>query len=378
MDEPWIKVRPLDGGRQLITLGGPLDFATSLRLRLVLYDRLDEGCRDVLLDLSKARVIDKSAVGVLMRVHKHLAHRGGCLRAVGAGGSVRKVLEGAGAKEVLGEGGPPEPPPAAEGDESYVPDPDGWPNAWGFEVSEILHEMSQLAETDPRRAELRRRAIEICLPQTRRLAGRFRWLGESVADLNQVAAMGLVKAVNGYDPQVGVDFGSYALPTIVGELKRYFRDHCWGVRVPRPLQELVLEFNHAQVRLTQQLGRSPSVADAAKDIGVSEDEITQAAMAANAYRPLSLFRPVDGTDGLSPVDRLGSSDTAMDRVEIRESIAPAIDQLPRRDREILAMRFYGNMSQAQIGAELGISQMHVSRLLRRIFWQLRRTLLAEC
>jgi RNA polymerase sigma-B factor len=187
-----------------------------------------------------------------------------------------------------------------------------------------------------------------------------------------------VKAVNGYDPEVGIDFGSYALPTIVGELKRHLRDQCWGVKVPRPLQELVIELNHAQARLAQQLGRSPSVADTAQHIGVTEEQVTQAAMAANAYRPLSLFRPVGRTDGPVPIDQLGASDTAIDKVEIRASIGPVIEQLSRRDKEILAMRFYGNMSQAQIAAKLGVSQMQVSRLLRKIFWRLRRTLLEEC
>jgi len=378
MDDPWVKVRPVEDGLRLITLGGALDFAMSLRLRLVLYEQLDEGCHDLLLDLTKAQQIDVSAAAVLRRVHEHLAHRGGCLRAVGAAGSVRSVLEAAGAGELLDEDGLPEPPAAAGGDESYVPDPDSWRNAWGFEVSEILHEVSQLSPTDPRRSDLRNRAIEMCLPHTRRLAGRFRWLGESVADLNQVAALGLVKAVNGYDPEVGIDFGSYALPTIVGELKRHLRDQCWGVKIPRPLQELVIELNHAQAGLAQQLGRSPSVADTAKHIGVTEEQVTQAAMAANAYRPLSLFRPVGRTDGPLPIDQLGASDTAIDKVEIRASIGPVIDQLSRRDKEILAMRFYGNMSQAQIAAKLGVSQMQVSRLLRKIFWRLRRTLLEEC
>jgi RNA polymerase sigma-B factor len=199
-----------------------------------------------------------------------------------------------------------------------------------------------------------------------------------VADLNQVAALALVKAVNGYNPNVGIDFGSYALPTIMGELKRHFRDNCWSVRVPRPLQELAIELNHTQVWLAQKLGRSPSLADTARHIGLSKEQVEQATMAANAYRSLSLYRPIGRSDGLSPLDQLGVSDTAMDRVEMRVSIGPLIDQLPRRDKQILAMRFYGNMSQSQIGAELGISQMQVSRMLRRICWQLRRTLVTEC
>src|SRR3954469_20391359 len=142
--------------------------------------------------------------------------------------------EGAGAKEVLGERAPPAPPLAGEGDESYVPDPDGWPNAWDFEVSEILHQTSQLAETDPRRAELRRSAIEIC-PSAHPAARRAVPVARRVGGRPEPSGRALVgEGGQRLRPPGGVDFGSYASPTIVGELKRHFRDHCWGVRVPRP------------------------------------------------------------------------------------------------------------------------------------------------
>jgi RNA polymerase sigma-B factor len=318
-----------------------------------------------------------------MRVNKHLAHHGGRLRVVGAAGPVLTMLVVTGAAEDLGAGAAPEPPLDAVDDDSSSPDssspdPGGWRHEWQFEVSQLLFERSQLSADDPRRAELRSRAIESCLPHTRRLARRFHGFGESAEDLEQVAALGLVKAVDGYDPRVGVAFGAYAVPTVVGELKRHFRDHGWGVRVPRSLQELVVEINRVRIPLTQQLERDPSIADTAKHIGVSEERIAQATMAARAYRPVSLFYPVGRIDGPSPLDQLGAPDTAIEKVEIRESIAPALGQLSCRDKQIVAMRFYGNMTQAQIAAELGISQMHVSRLLRRIFSRLRGALLVEC
>jgi RNA polymerase sigma-B factor len=238
--------------------------------------------------------------------------------------------------------------------------------------------MYQLPAGHPGRAALRSRAIEIGLPFACRLARRFRGLGEPLRDLNQVAALGMVKAVDGFDPQVGVDFGAYATPTIVGELKRYFRDHGWSVRVPRRLQELVLEIRHSHPGLTQQLARYPSVTDTARDVGVSKEQVTRATIAANAYRSLSLFHPIGRYDGPLPIDQLGASDSEYDAVEMRASIGPALEQLTFREKKIIAMRFYGNMSQAQIAAELGISQMHVSRLLRRVVDRLRSMLLTEC
>jgi RNA polymerase sigma-B factor len=376
VDKPWIRVRPAGDGRQLVALKGTLDFGACVRLRLLLYDGLDGGCRTMFVDLSKAGVVDASAVRMLVRVNKHLCQQGGCLRMVGVSGSVRAAIEQGGGGEILGTEEPPHPVSTAE--DNGGPHPDGWRNAWGFEVIETLHEMYQLPAGDPRRAELRSRAIEIGLPHACRLARRFRGLGEPLRDLNQVAALGLVKAVDGFDPQVGVDFGAYATPTIVGELKRYFRDHGWSVRVPRRLQELVLEIKHSNPGLTQQLARYPSVTDTARDVGVSEEQVTLATIAANAYRPLSLFRPIGRYDGPLPIDQLGASDSEYDAVEMRASIGPALEQLTFREKKIIAMRFYGNMSQAQIAAELGISQMHVSRLLRGVVDRLRSMLLSEC
>jgi RNA polymerase sigma-70 factor (sigma-B/F/G subfamily) len=380
MDEVCINVRRVDDAR-VVRFEGVLDLAAALRLRLVLYDGVDAGCRDIVVDLSEVRLVDCSAVGVLMRVRYHLAERGGRLRVAGATGLVLKMLEVCQAAEplraydgldaMLPAGSPHAPIEATVRDPARRSDP------WGFEVTQLLHEMAALPAGDRRRAELRRRAIESCLPHAERLARRFHGLGESPSDLSQVAVVGLLRAVDGYDPAVGTDFGAYARPTILGELRRYFRDHGWGVHVPRRLQELRLEVNRARAELAQELGRSPSAADVARRLDVSVDLVGQAAVAAGAYRPSSLFAPMGGDDGPTPYDRLGEPDAGLDTVDLRESIQPLLRKLPDRDMRIISMRFYGNMTQAEIAAELGISQMHVSRLLKRIVHRLRRALLGD-
>ena len=377
MTEVRITVRSV-GDVRVVRFEGALDLAASLRLRLTLYEGVDAGYRDIVVDLSAVQLIDGSAVGVLMRVRYHLAERGGRLRVAGANGLVLKILEITQAADalcaydryddLLAAGAEPGAPVRV----AERTDP------WGFEVTEILHAMSELPPRDPRRAALRQRAIESCLPYTERLARRFHGLGESPADLNQVAVVGLLRAIDGYDPTVGTDFGAYARPTIMGELKRHFRDHGWGAHVPRRLQELRLEINRARADLAQVLGRSPTVADLARHLDISEDDVTEATAAAGAYRPSSLFAPAGGDEeGPTPLDRLGEPDAELDTVDLRASIRPLLQQLSERDKKIMTMRFYRNMTQAEIAAEIGISQMHVSRLLKRIVCRLRRALLAE-
>jgi RNA polymerase sigma-B factor len=230
---------------------------------------------------------------------------------------------------------------------------------------------------DPGRGVVREEAIRLCLPFVERLARRFYGLGEASADLNQVAALGLLKSVDRYDPAHGTDFPSYATPTIVGELKRHFRDRGWAVRVPRRLQELRLDINRARAELTHELNRSPTVPDLAERLDLDEDQIVEAMMAAGGYRATSLFTPIGGEeDGLTLLDSLGTEDAALDAVESHETLQPLLAELPVRERDIITMRFFGNMTQAQIAERLGISQMHVSRLLARTLIQLRRGMLA--
>jgi RNA polymerase sigma-B factor len=230
----------------------------------------------------------------------------------------------------------------------------------------------------PDRERVRGRLIELYIPLAEYLARRFRNRGEQLDDLVQVANLGLIKSVDGYDADRGAAFTSYAIPMIVGELKRHFRDKGWDVRVPRRLQELRLEITKISGDLAQTLGRSPTVADLAARLDVSEEEIIEGLDCGQAYRAMSLDAPVGGDsadagqNGL--VDLLGDVDHDMENVENREALRPLIARLPAREQKIIAMRFFGNLTQSQIAAELGISQMHVSRLLAQALRALREGL----
>ena len=229
------------------------------------------------------------------------------------------------------------------------------------------------------RDRVRARLIEMYIPLAEYLARRFRNRGEQLDDLVQVANLGLIKSVDGFDPTRGAAFTSYAIPMIVGELKRHFRDKGWDVRVPRRLQELRLEISKVSGDLAQDLGRSPTVADLAGRLGVSEEEVIEGLDCGQAYRALSLDAPAgesgdQGAAGLG--DLIGAEDPDMRNVENREALRPLLAKLPDREQKIIAMRFHGNLTQSQIAAELGISQMHVSRLLAGALRTLRTELSA--
>jgi RNA polymerase sigma-B factor len=241
----------------------------------------------------------------------------------------------------------------------------------------LLAQLTALSPDDPDRAAVRERVITAYLPIAEYLARRYRNRGELADDLLQVATVGLIKAVDGYDGERGVEFSSYAVPTIVGELKRHFRDKGWSIRVPRRMQELNLDISRATDALTQKLGRSPTVADLAGQLGVGEEEILDALECGQAYGTLSLSAPVPGTDGTEVADMIGGADPELELVEHRVALRPLIAQLPPREQRIIAMRFFGNMTQSQIAAKLGISQMHVSRLLSQSLRQLREGLQAS-
>ena len=238
--------------------------------------------------------------------------------------------------------------------------------------------LAELPADHPGRARLREQLVEAHLPLVEYLARRFRNRGEPLDDLVQVATIGLIKSVDRFDLERGVEFSTYATPTIVGEIKRHFRDKGWAIRVPRRLQELKLSLTKATSELSQKNGRSPTVAELAGHLGLTEEEILEGLESANAYSAVSLDAP-DGGDDDSPAvaDSLGMMDDALEGVEYRESLKPLLEQLPAREKKILLLRFFGNMTQSQIASELGISQMHVSRLLARTLAQLRTGLLSE-
>jgi len=190
-------------------------------------------------------------------------------------------------------------------------------------------------------------------------------------DLTQVANLGLLKAIDRFDVERGVKFSTYATATVVGELKRHFRDKGWALRVPRRLQEAGMKVGRTVTDLYQDLGRAPTVAEIGKRTGLSEEEVLEAMETAHAYTTQSLDAPTD-EDGAATIERLGAEEESFELLEGWTSVAPAIKELPRRERTILYLRFFRGLTQTQIAEELGISQMHVSRLLSRTLSQLRR------
>jgi RNA polymerase sigma-B factor len=232
------------------------------------------------------------------------------------------------------------------------------------ESRSLLEALSVLSADDPQRDDVRAQLVALHQPLVEHLARRFRNRGEPYDDLVQVATIGLIKAIDRYDPERGVEFSTYATPTIVGEIKRWFRDKGWAVRVPRRLQELRLEIGSATAALTQEFGRSPTVLEGLES--------------AAAYSTLSLDAPEGSeSDGPSVLDMLGGEDDALEGVENREALKPLLAGLPERERRILVLRFFAGMTQSQIAIEVGISQMHVSRLLARTLVKLREGLLVD-
>ncbi|MEK0098568.1 SigB/SigF/SigG family RNA polymerase sigma factor [Streptomyces sp. A475] len=216
----------------------------------------------------------------------------------------------------------------------------------------------------PERDVLREEVVEAWLPMAHRIAGSFRDKGESLEDLRQVAAMGLLKAVNSYDPQLG-RFEPYAVPTIRGELRRHFRDHMWDVHVPRRVQNLRNKIRLARRELTQQpgAGSEPSVAAIATHSHLTEDEVRDGLQAIEGYSALSLDASRVFSDEISLADALGAPEAAYDVITDREAAKAGLQHLPERERAILYLRFFEDMTQSQIGEHFGISQMHVSRLI---------------
>ena len=219
----------------------------------------------------------------------------------------------------------------------------------------------------------REELVERFIPLARQLARRYQRGPEPLEDLVQVASVGLVKAIDRFDPGRATAFSSYAVPTMVGELKRYFRDFGWAVHVPRGMQERTVAVQAAVTRLSKALGRSPAPAEVASELALAEEEVLEALEAALAYDALSLEAPRPGAEepeGSAFSDTLGSDDERFELVELGVTIAPALRELPERERRILRMRFVEDLTQSEIAARIGVSQMHVSRLIRRSLAQL--------
>jgi RNA polymerase sigma-B factor len=234
----------------------------------------------------------------------------------------------------------------------------------------------QSAESEEERLPHRERLVDQYIGLVEFLARRFRNRGEPLEDLVQVGTIGLLKAIDRFDLDREVEFSTYATPTVVGELKRHFRDKGWAVRVPRRLQELHLELTKTVNALGQELGRSPTVEEIAKAASISEEEVLEGLEIAQAYNFTSLDAPIDSDEGGSTTfaDQLGGEDEQLENLEYRASLAPEMEKLPERERKILYLRFFKGLTQSEIAARLGISQMHVSRLLNRTLMRLREAL----
>ena len=213
----------------------------------------------------------------------------------------------------------------------------------------------------------REELLERFLPLARRLARRYQRRDDSFDDLLQVASMGLLKAIDRFDPDRGTDFATYAVPTILGELRRYFRDAGWPIQVPRPDKERVLEINRAVDDLGARLGRSPTAKEIAAARGLSVEEVLDALEAGRAAAPASLDARVGTDEGEARTfgDSLGVDDPSLELVEFRDTVARSLRGLSAREHHILYLRFVEDLTQAEIGERIGVSQMHVSRLLRR-------------
>lgn len=242
----------------------------------------------------------------------------------------------------------------------------------GVTVQDLLRRRARLPDGHPDQEVLRTRSIEAALPLSRRLAASYRGRGEPLEDLYQVAALALVRAVDGYDPDRQLAFSSYAVPTITGALKRHFRDGTWRMRVPRSVKELAVGLVPANARLTHQLGRAPTRKELATDLGVTESEVALARSAWLAHHPDSLDAlPAGSEESRRLVNRIGVVDARFETVVDLQALRPLMAALTVRQQHILALRYFQDLTQAEIAARVGISQMHVSRILNQTLTELR-------
>lgn len=240
----------------------------------------------------------------------------------------------------------------------------------------VFAELARLADDDPVRARLREWLVAEYRPVARRIARRFAHRGQPHDDLEQVALVGLVAAINRFDRSLGDDFLAYAIPTMMGEIRRHFRNHAWAVRPPRRLQDLCLHVRKVASELANETGRASTPSEIARRLQVPTTQVIEAIEANEAFRATSLEEPVGDSDTgtLTFGDTLGAEEPDFDHIENHETLQPLLAALPERERRILLLRFAAGMTQTEIAADVGISQMHVSRLLARTIARLREQL----
>ncbi|MEU6664194.1 SigB/SigF/SigG family RNA polymerase sigma factor [Streptomyces sp. NPDC046821] len=266
--------------------------------------------------------------------------------------------------------------PSALADLPSLPDPAIVDATHARALSKTLFtRLDSLEEGTPEYSYVRNSLVELNLALVRYAVGRMGVRSESYEDVVQVGTIGLIKAINRFDPGRGVEFPTFAMPTVIGEIKRYFRDSTWAVRVPRRLQELRIDLTNASAHLEQVQGHAPTVSELAAHLGLSEDEVVEGLVAANGYCATSLEHPNDTTDPEETLaGHIAFADPGLEKVEDLQALQPLVAALPARERRILALRYGAEMTQSAIGEELGISQMHVSRILSRTLGHLRAAL----
>ena len=242
------------------------------------------------------------------------------------------------------------------------------------DVVEMFLALGQMPAESHQYRRQRECIVARCLPLADHVARHFGRRGESLDDLTQVARLGLMNAINRFDPAKGPSFIGFAIPTMMGEVRRYFRDHSWGMRVPRRLRELHVQISRTTAELTQKLGRAPTASELSQTLAVPHEEIVECLVAGDAYQLESLDAPL-GPDGSGKArlvaDAIGDADPQIDHITNRESVRILLAALPQRQREVLYMRFFESMTQSQIAERIGVSQMQVSRILANTLQSLR-------
>jgi RNA polymerase sigma-B factor len=235
----------------------------------------------------------------------------------------------------------------------------------------MFREMSSYPADSAEQGRMREKIVRRCLPLAEHIAHRFDGRGEPREDIAQVARLGLVNAVNRFDVECGSDFVSFAVPTIMGEVRRHFRDNSWAVKVPRRLKELHLQLGSATAEMSQRLGRAPTPSELAAELELHREDVVEALIAGSGYNTLSMDSGGSDDDTPPLTETLGSVDANLDRIENHEALRPLLDALPERERTVVVLRFFESLTQSQIAERVGISQMHVSRLLARTLTRLR-------
>jgi RNA polymerase sigma-B factor len=249
---------------------------------------------------------------------------------------------------------------------------------WGVEVPRIDDKILLRRYHEQGDLQAREQLIEQYMSLVRSLARRYSYRGEQLEDLVQIGAIGLIKAIDRFDLERGVELTTYATPNIIGEIKRHFRDKGWAVRVPRGLQELNVQLSRLVEQLTVQLGRSPTIPELASAAGAQEEEVLEALESGRAYSSLSLSSGGgDGEDDVDPLESIGTIEHQYEVSEDRAVLAPGFRALDERERKILQLRFFDGLTQSQIAQQVGISQMHVSRLIRRSLEKIRAEIAAD-